>query len=357
MDLTSLQLLVDNSKTGVFIYEVGPEQFTYLNPAFKSNYHLTEEERVSPGALLELVYPEDQALVVESFRMLLQEKGSPELEFRLQGADQEAKWVRVTPFISGNAPGKVNVVGYVEDITASKKYVDYLIKFGNKKNAVLSILAHDLAGPLAMVQSLSGVLAEELKANDNQELYDLTSLIQSTSAHGVALIKDFTDQEFLETTGVNLVKRKVNIVKRFREVMEEFQQSQDELGKTFRFISSSSEIYINFDDTKLLQAVTNIISNAIKFTPEGGTITVSLEEKPQTVLIKVEDTGIGIPKEFHATLFDKFTNASRPGLKGEPSTGLGMSIAKTIVEWHKGQIWFDSEENQGTTFYMEIPKD
>jgi two-component system sensor histidine kinase VicK len=74
------------------------------------------------------------------------------------------------------------------------------------------------------------------------------------------------------------------------------------------------------------------------------------------VVISISDTGIGIPKAFHDTLFEKFTSARRRGLKGEVSTGLGMSIIKTIVEWHGGSIWFNSEENVGTTFFIEIPK-
>ena len=92
-----------------------------------------------------------------------------------------------------------------------------------------------------------------------------------------------------------------------------------------------------------MQVINNLISNSIKFTPDGGEITVSLEEKENTVLITVADTGIGIPEKYHDTLFDKFTRARRPGIKGEPSVGLGMSIIKTIVEWHQGTIWFESQ--------------
>ncbi len=105
-----------------------------------------------------------------------------------------------------------------------------------------------------------------------------------------------------------------------------------------------------------MQVINNLISNALKFTPEGGSITVNVEESDRSVLISVADTGIGIPKKYHATLFDKFSQARRTGLKGQHSTGLGMSIIKTIVDWHQGKIWFNSEENKGTTFYVELPK-
>ncbi|MCC9136654.1 sensor histidine kinase [Pontibacter silvestris] len=105
-----------------------------------------------------------------------------------------------------------------------------------------------------------------------------------------------------------------------------------------------------------MQAINNLLSNAIKFTPDGGEITLALEEKEETVLFKISDTGIGIPEKYHATLFDKFTRARRLGIKDEPSVGLGMSIIKTIVEWHQGQIWFESQEDKGTTSYIEVPK-
>ena len=138
--------------------------------------------------------------------------------------------------------------------------------------------------------------------------------------------------------------------------MEEYQTTQQLTGKTFHFLPGSDKLYLELDDFKFMQVSNNLISNAIKFTPDGGEITVALEEKEDRVLIRVADTGIGIPEKFHATLFDKFTRARRTGIKGEPSVGLGMSIIKTIVEWHQGKIWFESRENKGTTFFIEVPK-
>lgn len=99
-----------------------------------------------------------------------------------------------------------------------------------------------------------------------------------------------------------------------------------------------------------------MISNAIKFASDGGEITLRIEEQEEHVLFTVEDNGVGIPAHLQEGLFEKFPKARRPGLKGEPSTGLGMSIIKTIVEWHNGRIWFESEENKGAIFYIELPK-
>lgn len=105
-----------------------------------------------------------------------------------------------------------------------------------------------------------------------------------------------------------------------------------------------------------MQVINNLLSNAVKFTKDGGKINVAVEDQIQSVLIKIADNGIGIPKQFHNTLFEKFSTARRPGLKGEQSTGLGMSIIKIIVEWHEGKIWFESEEQKGSVFFIELPK-
>ena len=138
--------------------------------------------------------------------------------------------------------------------------------------------------------------------------------------------------------------------------MEEYKPHQGDLRLKFSCRANREMIYADVDEDKFLQVINNLIGNSMKFTPDGGTISINIEEKEQSVLIAVADTGVGIPERFHATLFDKFSEARRTGLKGEPSTGLGMSIIKTIVEWHEGRIWFESEENKGTTFYIEIPR-
>ena len=170
------------------------------------------------------------------------------------------------------------------------------------------------------------------------------------------LIRDFIKQEFLETSQVSLVKVRVDLIERLRSIIEQYQHSQLNMAKTFHLESTSEKIFIAIDADKFFQVINNLISNSIKFTHDDGVISLRVEEKKKTILITVQDNGIGIPKKYHDGLFDKFTKARRPGIRGEESVGLGMSIIKTIVEWHTGKIWFESEENKGTTFYVEIPK-
>lgn len=113
---------------------------------------------------------------------------------------------------------------------------------------------------------------------------------------------------------------------------------------------------MQIDSLKLMQVMNNLISNAIKFTPENGVIEVEIEDKQASVQIVVRDNGIGIPEELQPYLYDKFTRARRRGLNGEDAVGLGMSIIKTIIELHGGNIRLESKENEGSAFFITIPK-
>ena len=307
----------------------------------------------NPASLLKTIHPEDQRHVRDAYHDLLEGVIMPDIEFRIKLRNHTERWISVTPLLLEEQGA---ITGYANDITEQKHYVNYLKKFSTKKNSILHILTHDLAGPLGMINNVTDVLQSDLKSHQNPDIHNLLGLIRRSSQQGLQLIKEFLKQELLESSEVELIRSRIDLVQRFRECIDEYQQSQQITHKTFHFHSSSESLYLELDDTKFFQAINNLISNAIKFTPDGGEISVSMEEKEDTILIKVADNGIGIPAKFHATLFDKFTRARRPGIKGEPTVGLGMSIIKTIVDWHQGHIWFESQENRGSTFYIEIPK-
>ena len=112
---------------------------------------------------------------------------------------------------------------------------------------------------------------------------------------------------------------------------------------------------MNIDVEKFRRVIRNLITNAIKFSPEYSKIKVSAEIREGHLLVKVKDKGIGIPDQLKDKIFDPFTTAKRFGTSGEKPIGLGLSIAKQIVEAHGGEIWFKSNEGGGTSFYIEIP--
>ncbi len=349
------QVLLEQTGQAFFAYDVAAEAFAYQSPEFLASFKISTGS-AQPQTLLSFVHLEDQEFVQEWFAQLQSQRVPTSIEFRVQFPDLEEQWVCLTASLVDNDSGKL-LVGHMEDISAARRYNDHLKRFSNKKNSVLNILAHDLAGPLGMIQNLSGLLADQLKDHQDEDTQHVLQLIERISKQGSDMLREFMNQEFLESSHTNLVTRRVNLVEKMREAMIEYEILGVELlPLAVNFVSSADEIFLEIDDLKFMQVITNLISNALKFTPDGGSITVSLEEVGDAVLVKVADTGIGIPERLQENLFDKFTPARRPGLKGETTVGLGLSIVKTIVEWHRGEIWFESTEGKGTTFFIRIPK-
>ena len=358
--LSFLEDLAERTSQVVFAYNVNSNRFIYLNPSFEEVWNKTRESAyANPASLLETIHPKDREYVIEAYQKITEETREVEkkdLEFRIILPDKKVRWLCLTPLLLAKETDNRLIAGFVRDDTALKENEANVQRFAGKKNSLLEILSHDLSGPLINIQGLSSLLAKELKEHNDPKLHKMIGMITHTSERSVNMIREFVKQEFLESVNVQLIKKRVNLVEVVGQTVEQYKASGKELLKTFDFVPSHDEILAEIDEYKFNQVLNNLISNSIKFTKEDGRITIRMEEKEDRILIIQTDNGIGIPSKYHENLFEKFTKARRTGLKGEPSTGLGMSIIKTIVEWHGGRIWFESEENIGTTFYIEIPK-
>lgn len=351
------KLVLDTNKV-VFTYEVDSAAITFLNAAFSSVWKRTRESVMTNSAsILDTIHPDDKDYLVKEYLALINGKIKKDIEFRIILPDGAVKYMLLSPLLITDKQGKKVATGFVDDITVRKETIRYLEKYGAKKNSILVILSHDLAGPLANIQVMADLLYETAKDYKDSRLDNIIKVIKDSSTKNVKMIRDFVQQEFLESSQVDLYKERVNLVKRVKHVIEQYKDGENHIQKDIRFTSSSDKIYIHIDETKFMQVINNLFSNAIKFTHDNGVISIDLSEQETSVLVTVKDNGIGIPARYHDELFEKFTRARREGLRGEPSTGLGMYIIKTIVEWHKGKIWFKSEENVGSTFFIEIPKE
>lgn len=352
-----LQKLLLQSQKLVFIWDVSNNELVFLNDAFEYIWKRPSYIILAmPSIILDSLHPQDKDYLMKEYQELVSGVPKQDIEFRVIMPDQTEGWLMLTPFFLEGGDGKQYVGGIVDDITSVKDNIRNLERFAAKKDSVLEILSHDLAGPLAIIKSLADSLSQNTADYNNKEVQKIFEIISESSARSIRLIRDFVQQEFLESSKVTLVKRRVNVVEKVREVIEQYKQGEDHIYKKFKLKSSHDKLFMKLDISKFMQVINNLISNAIKFTHDDGLISTEILDQGESVLITICDNGIGIPQQLQDDLFDKFTKARRPGLRGEPSTGLGMSLIKTIVGWHNGRIWFKSEENKGTTFYIELPK-
>lgn len=314
---------------------------------------ITREDRkqITPELALSLVHPDDRLYVQEKFREFIDGFLEGGVEFRTE-LEGEIHRIRLTPFLL-QENGTELIAGTIADITAEWNNHNSVGRYANKKNSILNMLAHDLRGPLEIANTLANRMGTKLQ--DAGNLKDIRT-ISSILRESIQLIGNLINRELQETVEVELATRRLDVVMKITEYIEECKRSEAAAERVFRLTSTPESIHADVDEAKFMQIMNNLLTNALKFTHPGGVISVDIRENPDTVMFTFSDNGIGIPEKFHEELFEKFTPATRKGLNGEPSIGLGLSIVKMIVEWHQGKVWIESRENEGTTVFIEIPK-
>ncbi|MCB2377051.1 PAS domain-containing sensor histidine kinase [Hymenobacter sp. BT635] len=348
--------LIENSQAVHFVYDLTSHQLVYVSDAYERiigdpAQHVQEDLPL----WLTRLHPDDHQYVRRRLEQAAPDELVENVDLRVAGPNETTQWLCLTACRQQPAAQQHYLVGSLRDVTAEKERIINAEKFNTKKNATLEILAHDLATPMVLLQQLTGYLAKGVQSHLTPPLQELVHLMERTCSDGVNLIRDFVDNEFMESTSVQLKRERINLVPWLGTLLEEYQRAERQINLNFTYLPPAEPVYIQLDINKFQQVINNLISNAIKFTPDGGHITVSLEQQPEQILVTVQDTGIGIAEAQQAVLFERFTPARRTGLRGEKTTGLGMSIIKSIVTLHQGRIWLSSREGEGSAFYIALP--
>lgn len=222
---------------------------------------------------------------------------------------------------------------------------------GMEKDRILRTVAHDLRNPLGGIASMSDIMVEEDEYTDEQK--ELLKIIRETSNNSLVLINELLEAANVNKTDLKMQRLEINELIGNSIEMLRFKAAEKEQKIRFSPVDLPEELVV--DREKIWRVISNLISNAIKFSPVGSVIRVQAVKMTDNVRISVSDNGIGIPEEIRLKVFNMFTDAQRPGTMGEKSFGLGLSICKQIIESHGGKIWFDSIESVGTTFFFTLP--
>ncbi|MHA4740516.1 tetratricopeptide repeat-containing sensor histidine kinase [Dyadobacter sp. MSC1_007] len=218
---------------------------------------------------------------------------------------------------------------------------------------LIKVVAHDLRNPIGGINALSSLMQEDDITAD--EAREFIQLIHESSNSCLNLITDLLQTDF-EFNEAELKKEPIDLAPFLKQAVTllTFRANEKQQQLT---LDDTTNATLTADRDKLLRVLNNLIVNAIKFTPDGGTIRVQAKGVGSGVEISIKDSGVGIPKESAARLFDPFTPSKREGTAGEQAFGLGLYISKQIVEAHGGRIWFESEEGRGTTFFVYLPEE
>ncbi|TWI98234.1 signal transduction histidine kinase [Mucilaginibacter frigoritolerans] len=232
-----------------------------------------------------------------------------------------------------------------------EKTLEKLENSSLEKDRILRTVTHDLRNPIGGIAALTRSMAEDDYTDEQKEWINL---ICETSQNSLELINEIL--EITNNESSPLKKQLVDINALLSRNIELLRFKAAEKNQQIKLSLLSIAIGILINREKISRIISNLISNAIKFSPENAEIFVKVLEFENEIEISVKDNGVGIPGNLHEKVFNMFTEAKRPGTAGEKSFGLGLSISKQIVESHGGKIWFESDGKTGTTFYARLPK-
>jgi len=225
-------------------------------------------------------------------------------------------------------------------------------KRSEEKDRILHIVAHDLRSPIASIMMLSNVI----KKSDNKEETDKVLQYMHTACNNsLTLIAEILGAAE-SNNNENDVQETIDVDKLVNDSVELLRVKASEKKQTFNLQLNDKEKFFIANREKINRVINNLLINAIKFSNDNKQITVTTSAENKRVQIAVKDNGIGIPERLKDKVFERFTKAKRKGTMGEPTFGLGLSICKEITEYYNGSIWFESKENEGTTFYLEFPR-
>ncbi|MEO6521098.1 MAG: HAMP domain-containing sensor histidine kinase [Mucilaginibacter sp.] len=221
------------------------------------------------------------------------------------------------------------------------------------KDEILGIVAHDLRNPLAVIEGVSTLMGMDLNDTDEDGKENL-AMIKASCEKARSIINDLIEvarNDSVENFGVE----EVELNHFLGGIANEWRQNRSGLAELV-FTGTKRSVYTHVNKEKIQRVMDNLISNAIKFSIAGDKIEVLLKQESGKCIIEVRDHGLGIPDELLPYVFDRFSKASRKGVRGEDSIGMGLNIARQIIKKHGGDITVESIEKQGTTFIIALPQ-
>lgn len=252
---------------------------------------------------------------------------------------------RESGFISG-------LVWVLTDITEHEK-------IERDRKQFVSNISHELRTPLTSVRSYSEALVDGA-IKDEKVAVEFLNVIQTETDRMIRMISDLLHLSRMDAKQ-QVINRELIIFKDLvNHILDRFDmmlQSEDYEGKNYIIKRElmEEEVWVEIDQDKLIQVIDNIINNAIKYSPDGGTIYVRLMSTHNQLVLSIQDQGLGIPQESIPHLFDRFYRVDKARSRAQGGSGLGLSIAKEEIELHNGKIWVNSIENKGTTFFISLP--
>ena len=320
-------------------------QITMINDMAKKQLGIVKEEALNKS-ILELLKIEDEYELRDLITQI------PELMIDSQNANGEYLSLRVRFALIRRESGFISgLVAVLHDTTEQEKEE-------RERRLFVSNVSHELRTPLTSVKSY-------LEALDEGALYDpvapdFIKVSLDETNRMMRMVTDLLHLSRIDNATTRLDVELINftafitfILNRFDKMRNQDEEKKYELVRDYPITS----VWIEIDTDKMTQVIDNILNNAIKYSPDGGKITVSMKTTDDQMILSISDQGLGIPKQDLPRIFDRFYRVDRARSRAQGGTGLGLAIAKEIIKQHNGFIWAKSEYGKGSTFTIVLPYD
>lgn len=339
-----------------FMYDLASGRVVFVNAAYEwvlgGRRECVNEEL---PRLLARLHPDDHAHLAACWARWIRNELHEEVTFRLQAPGRADQWLQLTPSYQPGPDGPGWVGGQLRDSSAAWHYKANADAFNARKNTILEVLSLDLSDVLVLSQ---GLLREAAGDADsylwNRLLTDLRHL-ETLGRQGAQLVREFVSEEAQTSAGVDLYFERLDLGEQLRQALQDYPRATALAAHQLSLQLPPYPVVVALDANKFLQVVTNLLSNFLKFTPDGGHLVIQLTAAQGLAHLSFADDGIGIPAAVLPRVFERFTPARRLGLRGEPTLGVGLAMCKLIVELHQGTIDVRSREGEGTTFVITLP--
>jgi PAS domain S-box-containing protein len=340
----------------VIVWVTGPDGVQYLSPRWSEFTGRPTPRDHDIEAALEPVHPDDRASARHEW-FGSEAVTAFETEFRLRRHDGEYRWFLSRGLAITADDGRiVQRVGAYVDIHARKVAERELLDAGRRKDEFLAMLAHELRNPLAPIQNAVHIL--QLADPGSAAHASARDIIARQLTHIVRLVDDLLDVSRLSRGKLSIQREPTDLAAVVRDTATDFKQSFEERGVPFDVQVPSCSVWVDGDRTRLAQVVGNLLHNAQKFTPSGGSVRLRLEcdFERELARIYVEDTGVGMSGELLERVFDEFSQGTQTLDRGAGGLGLGLALVKRFVELHGGRADATSEgPGRGSQFIVHLP--
>jgi PAS domain S-box-containing protein len=331
----------------------------WVSPQIAAITSFGPEEWIADANLFEKVlHPDDRERVLEEMARVKVTGGAIDHEYRLVRRDGSIVWIHDSA-VALDADGVWYIRGFIIDVTARRAAEveleaqnEQLRQLDRLKDEFVALVSHELRTPLTSIRGYLELMGEDANLTDEQ-----THFLETIDRNAQRLQRVVGDLLFcaqVEAGKLTLERGAVDVDAVVRDSVHAGQPAANA-----KSIVLTAELGVRDpiagDRARLAQVLDNVVSNAVKFTPDGGRVTVSTRSVVDELLITIEDTGMGIPADELPRLFQRFFRTERATATAIPGSGLGLAIAKAIVDGHGGRIGVESDDGVGTTFRIFLP--